>query len=219
MTRAHKKLILLALSAITVLFCVSHCSPENKGSTTADHKSLKSETESDDEALIKSDNGLLMQLSMEDVEKRLVKITWKNIGDTDLVLSFNASIASGSGEALVWPFFEYFRGTTPHWMPTALFIGFVAYGDNKIEMIDVLHHDGKPLREHDYPLEKLLHVTVEPGKQFVAIFDLGSLFDGIPEQDVEKVSVWFGYECRGGELEGDKYWRGGIDSNVMEIHR
>jgi len=214
----HDKLILATLSAIAVLVFVTNCSPEHEDLTEADHKSLKSETESDDEALINSDNGLLMQLSMEDAENRLVKITWKNIGDTDIIVTLTRDIVIKE-DALLWPCFHFKISEVPDRKPRAGLNGHMTFGDKSFELVEILKINGIPLYQNESQIERVEYVVLKPGEEIRALFSLDTLFDGIEDKDVHSVKIWFEYSCWGREQEGDMYWRGFLKSNMLELHR
>jgi len=218
-TNTHKKFILATLSAIAVLVFVTNCSPEDEDLTEVDQESLTSETKPDGEAIIKSDNGLLMQLGMEDAEKRLVKITWKNIVDTDLVVTLSGSIIWRKEDVLIWPWFHFDHRRVGSQYPTAIFFGRVSYGDVMLDLDEVLRINDLPLYKTDMPVEKIERVKLEPGEEISAIFDFGTLFDGIPDGNVDKVSVHFTYACNGLDTLGEKYWLGSLTSNTLEIKR
>ncbi len=202
-----KRCILAFFSIFSVICLFASCSH-------------KDEDINEEKPVVHVVNGLSLEARLANPEKRLVEVTWKNMQDTDLILTLTKRITSDSGKALSWPGFDIRFDQVPESLsPVAFFAGFVTFGDKSVELIEVLKLNGLPLVQTELPVERIEWIRLAPGEQVSALFDLGSLFDGVPDKEVDSVKVLFRYECKGREHKGDEYWRGYLESNSLELRR
>lgn len=170
--------------------------------------------------IVQLENGLSLEARLTNPERRLVEVTWKNRGETDLIVTLTKRITWNSDEALSWPYFYINYDTVPKSRtPFAVFDGFVAFGDESVELTEVLKLNGLPLLDSPQPIEGIDWVRLAPGEEISVLFDLGSLFDGIADKNVDSVKVSFRYMCWGREQETDEYWHGILESNSIELLR
>lgn len=164
-------------------------------------------------------NGLSMELSLMDPEKRWVRVAWRNMQETNLILTLSNDFTFDDKKALTWPCFQFNVSKVPDRYPYATFTGFASIDNKPSELTSVLELNGMPLYKNDYPAQMVKHVELKPAEVVEVLFDLGSLFDGVEDDELDAITVWFGYDCGGREQEGDNYWRGSIDSNILKIKR
>lgn len=181
----------------------------------------KDEETQEDKPVEQVVNGLSFGVSLANPEKRLVEVTWKNMQETDMIVTLTKRITSAPEVALLWPYFDIRFDQVPKSLtPIAFFSGFVTLDEDTVMLHEVLKMNGVPLDQSELPVERIDWIRLAPGEEVSCLFDLGSLFDGASDKKLDSVKVWFGYECEGRKQGGDdEYWRGSVKSNFLEMKR
>ena len=171
-------------------------------------------------------DGLLLKARLIDPQKKLVRVVWKNVSDKPFRITLTARFLQDAEKPVQWPYFDTKMQSR---YPAGFFDGFVSLNttthesSKKWSLDEILIKEQKPLIKHPAPIDLEKLVYLEPGRQVDVLFNLNSLFEGLPDKNAESVNVWFSYGCNGGDLKRVGYktawWEGRVKSNKIKLSR